>query len=326
MENHDTQQLDEELQDLLSSAMMPDKMQCHPVTLKFRDECAQFEQDFLDDYNRESLLYLRFGLAIGSLFLAVFAILDFYIAHEVYLQLWILRFAVLIPAGIIIIALSFFRGAERWIWPPVSLFLTLTGAGIIYMSIIAPYPANQTYYAGLILLFMFSYSMARLRFLQATAIGITVVLLYLIAAYWISDTPALIFMNNSFFFISSNIIGMIISYQLEHGHRQSWYYNHLNQLKYEIELESRMMQVANDLAATVAHEFNTPLAILQNVYDLMEMENVSDAEKARHLEKVPAQIARMQMLVEKLVMIREIRELDYAAGMKILDIHDKTPE
>ena len=99
----------------------------------------------------------------------------------------------------------------------------ITGFGIIIMIILAARISNYSYYAGLILIFIFGYTFIRARFIYASIAGWLIVVAYEISAIWISDTPIEILINNNYFFISANVIGMFISYFLELSSRNDFY-------------------------------------------------------------------------------------------------------
>ncbi|MCB2200922.1 GGDEF domain-containing protein [bacterium] len=90
----------------------------------------------------------------------------------------------------------------------------------------------------------------------------------------------------------------------------------------EMQLESERLRTAQQMAASVAHEFNNPLAIISGVYDLYErqMRDSAPKEIADQLNRIPKTIQRMKSLVRRLLNITEVREADYAAGMKILEL------
>lgn len=87
------------------------------------------------------------------------------------------------------------------------------------------------------------------------------------------------------------------------------------------QMQTKRLETANQIAATIAHEFNQPLAILRIIADLAFLDNLDEKEKRRHLEGILPQVERMQQLVKKLLKLKEFREIDYAGGMKILDLH-----
>ncbi len=90
------------------------------------------------------------------------------------------------------------------------------------------------------------------------------------------------------------------------------------------EIHAKQLKVANQLAATIAHEFNNPLAIIKGSADLLRLNLIKPDKIDDQYQKIIRQSNRMSELVDKLLHLKNIKEIDYAAGMKILDIH--TPD
>ncbi|MBD3165677.1 hypothetical protein GF324_03700 [bacterium] len=86
-------------------------------------------------------------------------------------------------------------------------------------------------------------------------------------------------------------------------------------------IEAERLRTASQLAATIAHEFNNPLSIIAGACDLLSSKQVDEEHQKKWIDKVRHQVKRMSQLVDKLLGIEEIREIDYAAGKKIIDIH-----
>ena len=123
----------------------------------------------------------------------------------------------------------------------ISGIMYLTGLAIIVMIIFAANIADHyTYYAGLILIFVFGYTFIKARFIYATIAGWSIVASYEIAAIWLSDTPIEILINNNFFFISANVIGMFINYFMEHSARRDFY------MRILLEKEQEKVKSANN--------------------------------------------------------------------------------
>jgi len=99
------------------------------------------------------------------------------------------------------------------------------GLGIVAMIILVP--ENNSYYAGIILVFIFGYTFFELRFIYATATGMLIVAAYEIAAIALTNTPIPILINNNFFFLTSNVIGMFACYSIELYSRKSFLQAHL---------------------------------------------------------------------------------------------------
>lgn len=92
-----------------------------------------------------------------------------------------------------------------------------------------------------------------------------------------------------------------------------------------LRVEKEKLQVASRMAASVAHEFNNPLQIILSAYELIRNHEMDEAKRLHYLDRIPHQVSRMKKLIEKLLTMREIREVDYAAGTKIIDLHRETP-
>jgi signal transduction histidine kinase/DNA-binding response OmpR family regulator len=90
------------------------------------------------------------------------------------------------------------------------------------MTLIAPYPGNYSYYAGLILVFIYGYTFFKLRFIWATVAGWMIVIAYECAAVWLSEAPTAVLLNNNFFFLAGNIIGMFSCYSTEFYSRKDF--------------------------------------------------------------------------------------------------------
>lgn len=108
------------------------------------------------------------------------------------------------------------------------------------MIIFAAKVQNYSYYAGLILILIFGYTFIRARFMFAVIAGWSIVISYEISAIWLSHTPFTILVNNNYFFISANIIGMFISYFLELSMRKEFY------MRILLEQEKENVKIANN--------------------------------------------------------------------------------
>ncbi len=93
----------------------------------------------------------------------------------------------------------------------------------------------------------------------------------------------------------------------------------INQRK-NLKLQMEKLRVANQLAATIAHEFNNPLQVMQGAYFMLKRKDISETTRERYLDLLPKYIDRMKDLIQRLLRLRDLREMDYAAGMKILNV------
>ncbi len=189
-----------------------DEFQMNLVTLSFHQE---FEKKFRREYFRKSLKYVRKSMLLAIFFYGLFGILDALIVPEIKEQIWVIRYAVFVPYVFLMFLFSFTGYFARHWQICVATIIVIAGLGIIEMILIAPYPANYLYYAGLILVIIFGYTFFKLRFIWATLAGWISRHRIRCAAGWVIDTPIHIFLSNNFFFLSGNIIGMFACYSIE---------------------------------------------------------------------------------------------------------------
>jgi PAS domain S-box-containing protein len=149
----------------------------------------------------------------------------------------------------------------------------VAGLGIISMIMIAPSPGNYSYYAGLILVFIYGYTFFKLRFIYATFAAWLIIIAYEIAAMWVSQTPTPVLLNNNFFFLSANIIGMFACYSIEYYSRKEFMQARL------LEAEKKKVKAVNrELEKRVKDR--TAQLVSANEYLKQEIEDRNRAEEA----------------------------------------------
>ncbi|MFO8048192.1 MAG: PAS domain S-box protein [Desulfosudaceae bacterium] len=198
-------------------------MKVNPFTLRFTNSFADYEARFQRHYLIKSLKPLRFAILMGVLVWGSFGVLDIAIAREEVSLLWTLRYGIVIPIMMLGLVVSYQPLFEKMMQPFISLAILITGASVIIMITVSETPMKHTYYAGLILIFMFAYTILRMRFIWATITCWMLVLAYEIAAAYFIDTPRDILLSNSFFFIGANLLGMTACYFIELSSRRDFF-------------------------------------------------------------------------------------------------------
>ena len=214
----------------------PHEMGLNPLTLSFSRE---LETSFQDKFYLDSLKMVRFSLLAGIFFYGIFGILDAELMPQMKHRLWFIRFFIVCPSLFSVILFSYFSQFRNYFQLLLAVAMIISGSAIIVMISIIPPPANYSYYAGLILVFMWGYAFTRVRFIWATVAGWIIVAFYEIVAIWISQTPLPILLNNNFFFITANVIGMGVCYSIEYYTRRDFF------LAYLLENEQEKIKAAN---------------------------------------------------------------------------------
>lgn len=185
----------------------------HLATLSFVRK--DLETAFRRDFSERSVVHVRIAVVLSIFVYGVFGVLDAWLAPAARHWLWAIRFAWFTPLALVVFALTFTRHYKKIIQPANAALVVAAGLGIIAMILIAPNPASYSYYAGLILVFIYGYTFFKLRFVWAAAAGWTLVVAYEIAAIALSPTPVPVLINNNFFFLTGNVLGMFAGYSIE---------------------------------------------------------------------------------------------------------------
>ncbi|MDY6904653.1 MAG: HD domain-containing phosphohydrolase [Thermodesulfobacteriota bacterium] len=198
------------------------RMTVNPVTLTFNRECAAYEAPFHEHYVKQSLKPFRQAILLAIAVWLPFGLLDVKLNPHGTTAVWMIRYGLMTPFMVFGLIISFTGVFKKHMQPLVATSVIICGTGIALMIPAAEAPLRHFYYAGLLVIFMFSYTLLRLRFLWATLAGWAVVAIYETVAVMI-DTPPVILLNNSFFFISANIVGMFACYAIEYSHRNDFF-------------------------------------------------------------------------------------------------------
>ena len=201
----------------------------------------ELKNEFRLTTDEKNKTHIRIALLAGLLFYSAFGFLDKAIISdfEMVYTFWLIRFAIVLPISLIIFALTFSNFIYKWIQPLLGILVITGGLGINYMILVAPSPISEYYYAGLILIFIYSYSFLRINFKWATFSGWFIVFVYEINALYFLNIPTEIFINNNYFFISANLLGMFSNLAYEFNIRKEFH------TSYKLELSNKEIKQNN---------------------------------------------------------------------------------
>jgi HPt (histidine-containing phosphotransfer) domain-containing protein len=203
------------------------------VLWKFPDE---LEKNYYEDFFRISLPIVRVAIILAIALYALFGILDIWIVPVSKNLVWFIRYALVCPVLIVTLIFTFSGYFKKYMQAVLSVIGFILGFGIVMMIgfTVESELGFKFYYAGLMLVLMWVYALARIRFVYATAVSWLITFSYEIVAIFInkmlgSSDNFMVFINNNFFFISANVIGMFASFTIE------WYMRKNFLLRMEIE-------------------------------------------------------------------------------------------
>jgi signal transduction histidine kinase/ActR/RegA family two-component response regulator len=260
------------------------------MTLAFTGDLSHYEKEYQEDYFYRSLNPVRFSLILSMIFYGAFAFLDAIMVPDLKNVFWFIRFGIVFPVLIAAFIFSYSEPFKKYMQLVISGIVFCSSLGIIVMIVYTSKVGNYSYYAGLILIFIFGYTFSRARFINAAIAGWSIVTLYEISAIWISQTPFDIRINNNYFFISANILGMFISYFLELSDRKEFY------MRMQLENEKENVKAANDALEKRVQERTLQLSNA-NLDLKKEIEIRQKFEKERaELEKQLFQLQKMETI------------------------------
>jgi len=227
----------------------------NPATLWFS---GPLEREWCSRYLEKSLTQVRITYAVGAAFYCMFAILDYMVAPDSVADLWTIRFGVFLPVDLAALAWSFSPSYRRFAEAAMVAVLVTAGLGILAMLPLVPSNASYSYYAGLILVFIVSYTWASVRFVWVTIMGWMLVAAYEAVALWLVDTPPRVFVSNNFFFVGANVLGMLACYSIE------WYARRDFLMARMLEEERERVKAANAKLAA-ANEQLTQMAMVDGL-------------------------------------------------------------
>ncbi len=178
--------------------------------LKFPDE---FERIYQDEIYQSSLKQLRINIIVVSVIYALFGIIDTVVTPYVRTAAWIVRYAVVIPFAMAVFAASFSPRFRRYQQILVSFLALVGGGGIVVLIDLTHGQAPYLHFAGLLLVFMTTYTAFKLRFLYATVVGWAIIGMYEVSAVWLHPPALPVFLTDNYFYISANLMGMFTNYQ-----------------------------------------------------------------------------------------------------------------
>lgn len=216
----------EELQDLFLSIKGIDPREIEDQFRKGLNRLRfskPIEDLFTQYYLSKYIWQIRSALITGILLYGVFGALDSFIFPDSRVYMWLIRYLVVIPMGIFVLAMTFRIKEERIIHMIHSALIVVAGLGITAMVYLA-IKNNKAfmYYGGLLLVVFYAYSLSGLRFYYAAFSSISITILYPIIDLAIIQTPKEQLIMNMFFLVSANLLGLPISYMLERQRRKDF--------------------------------------------------------------------------------------------------------
>jgi signal transduction histidine kinase len=311
------------------------------VTLAF---CGKDEKLFREKYFTDSVFQFRIAFILVIILYGAFGYLDSQWIPEHAQTFHIIRFVVVIPVLSLVFFLSFTK-VFRKVWQLLLLISAIIGGiGISIMTMLAP--ENYAYYAGMMLIFSASYFFIRLRFFLATIAGWTILIIYNIGAIFYAHTPDLLLINNNFFYISANLIGMFAAYNIEYYARRNFSLSQkldnekLLVLEVNKNLEKKVAERTKELVkakeqaeesdrlksaflANMSHEIRTPMNGILGFADLLKEPDLDGEMQQEYIKIIEKSGNRMLNIINDIIDISKIEASLMDIVIKECNINEK---
>lgn len=197
----------------------PSEMNMNTWTLAFE---GQAESEYTKEKNGDYIGQKRIGLIAAILIYAIFFFLDMAVMPEYKYFIWFVRF-VFIFVTLAVILLTYVERVRPYLNYLISFIIVAGGVGNLVMMQFAPAEVASSYNAGLILMFMLCYGVLRTSFIQSAITGLIILVSYELAAVFVMDIPKYVLLNNNFFYLAANILGMLSAYKADYNSRRGFY-------------------------------------------------------------------------------------------------------
>jgi signal transduction histidine kinase len=221
------------------------------------------------------------------------------------------------------------------------------GGGIIAMIAIGGNAINSSYYAGLILVFIFSFTFVGLKYQWAMLTTWALVIIYEIVSISM-NLPLEFFFSNNFFLLSTLFFSMVAGYSIELYRRSEFFVYHLLEIEKNkiatanIELEQRVAERTSELVrakekaenankmksiflAQMSHEIRTPINALVSMASLLkyDFEENANEDQLMSFEVIDRAGNRIIRTVDLLLNLSEIQAGTYEVQRTRINLYSE---
>jgi two-component system cell cycle sensor histidine kinase PleC len=241
--------------------------------LRFSD--PEVEARYRRDHIRRVLPFIRIALLCGSILYGFFGVLDAYLIEHALAEVLAIRFIGGCGTLLLALALSYTRLFDRHNQLILSIAMLNCGLGIVAMTAVADAPANETYYAGMIMVIIYAAILIHCRVIYTIAVTVTMVAAYFLVVTVIAPLPTKVIVGNSFFLIMSLGVSIFACYALDLGWRQRFSRFLALQRASDVAIALKNDAVSanhakTEFLATMSHELRTPLNAILGFSDIMK--------------------------------------------------------
>ncbi|MFW5805775.1 MAG: hybrid sensor histidine kinase/response regulator [Bacteroidales bacterium] len=292
--------------------------------------------DYISEHGGITLKEIRIGLLVGLLIYSLFGILDPFMASSHYTIFWTIRFAMVCPVilfAYLMTCINAFKHLTK-IMSMVALFIA--ELSILAMIFIADNtePASLGYYAGLILIILWSGFVFRFSLQESLFYLISSVLLYNLIFFFTHDISATDkseslywLIGNNFFLVSTGIIAIIGNHSIRKFTEDIQNKNRalhegqkaLTNAKIRAE-ESDMLKSA--FLSNLSHEIRTPMNGIIGFSEMLKDKETTRDEISEYADIVVKSSSKLLHLINNMLDLSMLQTGQVKLHFQNLNVHE----
>jgi signal transduction histidine kinase len=278
----------------------------------FRLDGNHPQSSFLQFYIKQSISSIRLAFVLGFVLYGAFGFLDIYMAPETKLQIWVIRFMIVMPILVVAYAITYWKNFIKYSQIFLMILSLTVGFGVI--AIIAS--TNETelayrfYYSGILLCIIWSHSILRLKVeLAILSTGLLIVGYNILAFFFqhLNSTNDLaILISNDCFLVGGFILGTLATNTTENivlrDYRQG---EIIKKEKEELAHSRHQLQelnaVKSKLISILSHDLRGPMASIRGILNLHKLGYITDQEFQQNAQLLSDSVDGASDLLENLL-------------------------
>lgn len=318
------------------------------LTLRFNDKTI--EERFKTLFIEHSKLQMRIAIAVAVLLYSLFSFMTTEMAQAVPNNLLLVRFLIAIPLATSFILFTYHPRYVKLAELVLTILVSIGGLGVLLFYFLMRDTAIIFYHYGLILVFMYIFTLIKLRFYWSFSLSLTILLLYeLLTVTQYRYDSQLVFVN--IFIITGFFVSAIAGYYnelmmrnefllKEEVSRQKEMLDEVN-ISLEEEVQKRTIELlkANKalskaklkaegserlksaFLANISHEIRTPLTRIVGFSELLAKANVNQEKRQKYSEVLEENANQLLTVINDIIELSSIQSENISLNQTTFNLH-----